>query len=141
MELSPCRMHAGVLPGDGRTGFYLRPAYFGIISFADTPFCYKVVDSTLSVFIARVPILYGGIFDFGIFFSHDFHNGGMKLVFVAHRRRAAFQIAHIAAFFGYDQCALKLSGILRIDAEIGRKLHWATDALGHIYERAVAENG
>ncbi len=34
---------------------------------------------------------------------------GMQLVFVAHRRGAAFEVAHISALVGNDQRALELA--------------------------------
>jgi hypothetical protein len=49
----------------------------------------------------------------------QFDYRGMELVLIAHRRGAAFQIAHIAAGIGDDQRALELAGTARIDAEIG----------------------
>ena len=44
----------------------------------------------------------------------------MQLVFVALRRGAAFEIAHVSAFIGDDQRALELTGLPGVDAEIGR---------------------
>ena len=63
---------------------------------------------------------------------------GMKLVFVAHGRGAAFQIADIGPFVGDDQGPFELPGIGRVDPEIGRQLHGAAHALGYIDEGAVA---
>ena len=65
----------------------------------------------------------------------------MELVFITHRRRAALQVAHVAAFVGDDEGAFELAGIRRVDAEIGRQLHRAADAFGHVAERAIAEDG
>ena len=47
-------------------------------------------------------------------------NRCMQLIFITHWRRAALEVAHVGALFGNDQRALKLSGILRVNAEIGR---------------------
>ena len=61
----------------------------------------------------------------------------MKLVFVALGRGAAFEIADIRAGVGDDQRAFELAGFLFVDAEVGRELHRAAHALGHINERAI----
>ncbi len=65
----------------------------------------------------------------------------MKLVLVAHRRRAAFQIADITFFLGDDQRPLELAGLGRVDAEIGRKLHRAAHALRDVAEGTVGKDG
>ena len=64
----------------------------------------------------------------------------MKLVLVALGRRAAFEIADIGALLGDDQRALELTGVLLVDAEIGRELHRAAHAGRHEDERAVGED-
>ncbi len=64
----------------------------------------------------------------------------MQLVLVAHRRRAAFEVAHIGALVGDDQRALELAGIALVDAEIGRQLHRAAHARRHVDEGAVGEH-
>ena len=43
----------------------------------------------------------------------------MQLVFVPLGRRTAFEIRNIAFVIGYDEGALKLSGVFGINAEIG----------------------
>ena len=65
----------------------------------------------------------------------------MQLVLVAHRCGAAFQVRHVAPVFADDECALKLPGVARVDAEIGREFHGAAHALGDVDERAVGEHG
>ena len=65
----------------------------------------------------------------------------MKLVFVPLRRRAAFQIAHIAVVIGNDEGTLELAGVLLVDPEIGRELHRAANALRDVDEGAVGEDG
>ncbi len=67
----------------------------------------------------------------------DFNDRGMQLIAVAHRRRAAFNIADVAAFIGHQNGAFKLPGLFGVDAEIGRQLHRAADALRHIDKGAV----
>ena len=133
--------HAGrIFPGYGRTGFHLGPGDFRIFAAAGRAFGYKVVNAALAVPVARIPVLHGGIFDFGILQHHDFDNGGMELVFIALRRGAAFQIRHITVFFGNNQRTLKLPGVPGVNAEIGRKFHRAADAFGNIHIRAVGKD-
>ena len=100
----------------------------------------KVVDATLAVLVARIPVLDGRVFYLGVIESDEFYYCGMQLVLVAHWRRAPFQIAHIAVGIGNDQRALELASILGVDAEVGRELHRAADALGDVTKRAIAED-
>ena len=65
----------------------------------------------------------------------------VQLVLIAHRRRAAFEVAHVRAFLGDDQRAFELTGLGGVDAEVGRQLHRAAHALRHVHERAVGEHG
>ena len=73
--------------------------------------------------------------------GHQFDHGGMQLVLVADRGRAAFQIADVGPFLGDDQRPLELARFLGVDAEIGGQLHRAPHALGDVGEGAVAEHG
>ncbi len=132
---------ARILPGDRCTHFHLCPGDLGINPCASAALCHKVVDPALSRFrIARVPVLNGGIFDFGIIESDELHNGGMQLVVIISGRCAALEIAHERALFSNDQRALKLSGLLIVDAEIGRELHRAFDPFWDVDERAVRKD-
>mmetsp|Transcript_40814 Transcript_40814/g.103413 ORF Transcript_40814/g.103413 Transcript_40814/m.103413 type:complete len:292 (-) Transcript_40814:346-1221(-) len=65
----------------------------------------------------------------------------MQLVGVKRGRRAALEVAHVAALLRHDQRALKLAALLAVDAKVGGQLHRAGDALGNVAERAVAEDG
>ena len=67
-------------------------------------------------------------------------DGGVQLVLVAHRRRAAFEVADVRPFLGDDQRPLELAGVLGVDAEVRGQLHRAAHALGDVAERAVAED-
>ena len=100
----------------------------------------EVVDAALAVLVARIPVLDGRIFDLGVVERDQFDHRGMKLVLVARRRGAAFEVAHVGALVGDDQRALELAGVLLVDAEIGRKLHRAAHARRHVDERAVGEH-
>ena len=70
----------------------------------------------------------------------ELHHGGMQLVLVALRRRAAFEVADLAASLGDDQRAFELAGVARVDAEVRRQLHRTAHALGDVDERAVGEH-
>src|SRR5688500_19927681 len=59
--------------------------------------------------------------DLGVLVRHELHHGCMKLVLVAHRGRAAFEIADIRALVADDQRALELPRLLGVDAEVDRK--------------------
>ncbi len=110
--------HAGIFPGDGGAGFHLRPADLGVLSFADAAFGHEVVDTAFPVFIAGVPVLNGRVLDLRVVQRNKFHHCGVQLVLVAHRGGAAFQVAYVAAFVGNDEGALKLAGVLGVDAEV-----------------------
>ena len=69
--------------------------------------------------------------------NDDFNDRRMQLIAVAHRRRAALDIADVAAFIGHQNGAFKLAGFFGVDTEIGRQLHRAADALRHIDKGAV----
>ena len=65
----------------------------------------------------------------------------MELVFVPHRRGAAFEIADGGTFIGNDQRPLELAGARAVDAEVGRQLHRAANAFRDVAERPVREDG
>src|ERR1019366_7651484 len=132
---------AWILPGDGGTGFHLGPGDLGIDAAAGAALGDEVIDTSLAVLVAGIPVLHSGILDLGIVESNEFDHGGVQLVGVAHGRGAAFQVADGSAFVGDDQGALKLPGVLGIDAEIGGELHGTLDTLGDVAEAAVAEDG
>ena len=64
----------------------------------------------------------------------------MQLIFIALRRGAPLEVAHIGALVGYDQRAFELPRAGGVDAEIGRKLHRAAHPLGDVAERSVGKN-
>ena len=72
--------------------------------------------------------------------SDEFDNRGVKLVFVAHRCRTAFEVAHIASRLGDDQGSLELSRVCGVDPEVGRELHRTAYAFRDIDERAIGED-
>ena len=131
---------ARIFPGDGRAGLDLGPGNLRILAAAIAALGDEVVDAALALGVARIPVLHGRIFDLGVFERDELDHRGMQLVLVAHRRGAAFEIAHVRALVGDDQRALELAGILLVDAEIGRQFHRAAHARRHVDERAVGEH-
>ena len=99
---------------------------------------HEVVDAALAVLVAGIPVLHGRVLDLRVVERDQFNHGGVQLILVAHRRRAAFEIAHVSAFVGDDQRALELARFRRVDAEVSRQLHRAAHALGHVDERSIA---
>src|SRR5687768_9808515 len=112
----------------------MRPSAYSALS-------YKVVDTTLTLFVARIPVLHGRIFYFRMIQCYQLYYRSMQLVFVTHWCGATFEIAYIAAFFRNNQCSFKLPGVFCIDTEIRGKFHWTAHAFWYVYKRPVAENG
>ena len=87
-----CKDAGWVFPGDGRAGLDLGPGEFGIVAAAEAALGDKIVDASAALLVAGVPVLYGGIFHLGAVFDHDFDDGGMELVFVAHGCGASLEV-------------------------------------------------
>ena len=130
---------ARILPGDRRARLDLRPGDLRVLhrlaALGD-----EVEDAALAVLVAGVPVLDGRVLDGRAVQGDQLDDRGVQLVLVAHRRGAAFEVADVGALVGDDQRALELAGALGVDAEVGRQLHRAADALRHVDERAVAEH-
>ena len=101
----------------------------------------EVVDATDPVLVARVPVLDRGVLDLGTVLGHQLDDSSVQLVLVAHRRGATFEIRHVGVVFCDDQRSLELSGVRRVDAEVGAQLHRTPDALWDIDEGSVGEYG
>ena len=82
----------GIFPGDGRAGFHLCPREFAVHATQVATLGHQVEHAAFAMLVARIPVLYGGVFHFSVVLDDDFHNGGMELVLVAHRCGAAFKI-------------------------------------------------
>ena len=67
----------------------------------------------LPFFIAGVPVLHGRVFDLRVVQRDELDDRGVKLILIELRRRAAFEIGNVAAFFGDDQRPLELPRLLR----------------------------
>ena len=101
---------------------------------------HEVVDAAAALGVARIPVLNRRVLDRRVVERDELDDRRVQLVLVAHRRRAAFEIAHERALFGHDQRPLELAGVARVDPEVGGQLHRAAHALRHVGERAVAED-
>ena len=128
-----------VFPGDGGACFHLGPAEMRPF-LAYSPLSHEIEDSSPALRIAGIPVLHRGIAHVRIFLHNYLHHCRMKLVFIAHGRRAAFHIAQAGAFVGDDEGAFELSGAAGVDAEVAAEVHGAFDALWNIAEGTVGEN-
>ena len=108
---------------------------------ADAALGDQIQDAALTVGIAGIPVLHGGVLDIGILLHNNFHHGGMQLLLVAHGRGAAFHIGNVRAFVGHDERTFELAGAAGVDTEIAAEFHGAAHPLGDVAERTVAENG
>ena len=133
-------MQLGIFPGNGRAGLDLGPADLGVPAFAQAALGHEIINPAPALLVARIPVLHGRVLDLRIIQRHQFHHRGVQLVLIAHRRRAALQVAHRSAFFGHDQRALELPGVGRVDPEIGGQLHRAPHPRRNETKRAVAEH-
>src|SRR5574344_37396 len=129
-----------IFPCDSRTRLHLCPRQLTVVATQVASLGDEVEHTALSIFIARIPVLHGGIFHLGIVVDDNLDDGGMELVLIAHRSRTSLKIRHIRIVVGNDERALKLSCIARIDTEITAQFHRTTYTLGDIYERTVAEH-
>ena len=77
---------------------------------AKPPFGDEVINASLAVFIAGIPVLDCAVFHLASLLADDLYNGGMKLVLIAHRGCASLKIAHIGVIAGHNQRSLKLAG-------------------------------
>jgi len=130
---------ARIFPSYCRACFYLCPEEVSIL-LAKTSLGYKVVDSALTLFVARVPILHCRVLHLGISLHNYLDHCGVQLIFIALRSSTALQITYIRPLVSYNQRTLELTCTLRIDTEVGRKFHRTTHPLRDIAERAVRKD-
>src|SRR5215213_8384695 len=102
---------AWIFPGDSGAGLDLGPGYLGVAAAAVAALGHKIINTAPTLLVAGIPVLHRRVFDLGVFQRDQFDDRGMKLVFVAHGGRAAFEITHIGALVGDDQSALELAGL------------------------------
>ena len=132
---------ARIFPGDGGAGLDLRPGNLRVRAFAEAALGDEVVDAALAVLVAGIPVLDGAVFDLRALHRDEFDDGGVELVFVAHRGGAAFEIADVSALVRDDERPLELAGVRGLDAKVGGQLHRAADPLGDVAEGTVGEDG
>src|SRR5690606_38312186 len=111
-----------VLPRDRRAGLHLGPGDARTLAGAKAALGDEVVDAAASFLVARIPVLDRRVLDEGVVMGDELDHRRVQLVLVALGRRAALEVAHLAAGLGDDQRALELTGVARIDAEVGRQL-------------------
>ena len=132
---------ARVLPRDSGARFDLRPADAAVLARALAALRDEVIDTACACFaVAGVPVLHGGILDFGVFFGHKFHDGAVELLAAKLGCGAAFEVAHAGIVIGDNQRAFELACFLVVDAEVGGKVHRALDSRRNIDEASVAKN-
>src|SRR5690606_10536011 len=108
-----------IFPGDGRAGLDLGPADLRAVAAAVGALGDEVVDAALAgLRIARIPVLHRGVFDLRIVQGDQLDHRGVQLILVTRRRRAALEIADVAALVGDDQRPFELAGVLGVHAEI-----------------------
>ena len=129
-----------ILPGDGGARLDLRPRNLRTVAAAVAALGHEIVDAALALGIAGEPVLHRRIFDLGVLVRDQLDDGGVQLVLVALRGRAALKIGHIRAGVRDDQRALELPGVALVDAEVGRQFHRAAHARRNVDEGAVGED-
>ena len=109
-------MHAGIFPRDCGPGLDLGPGNLRIVAAAIATLGDEIVDAAQPFRIAGIPVLHRRIFDLGVIQRDQFDHRGVKLVFIALRRGAAFEVADVGALVGDDQGTLRnLPGVALID--------------------------
>ena len=130
---------AGIFPGDGAACLDLGPRQLAVVTATQAALCYQIIDATLAVLVAGIPVLHGAVLDFGSILDNNLYDGSVQLILVTHRRRAALQIRHVGIIVGHDERALKLACLGCVNTEIGGQFHRAPHAFGDIDKRAITE--
>src|SRR5713101_9156784 len=99
---------ARVLPRDGGPGLDLRPGDLRVHTSRFAALGDKIEDAALAFLVAWVPVLDRRVLDRRVVERDELPDGGVQLVLVPHRRRAALEIAHVRAFVGDEERALEL---------------------------------
>jgi len=98
------------------------------LSAAKTALGDEIIDAAPALFVTRIPVLDGRVFNLGALERDEFDNRRVELVFIAHRRCASFEIADVRSFLGDDERSLELAGIGRIDSEVSGQFHRTSNA-------------
>src|SRR5262249_15918831 len=86
---------ARLLPGGGRAGLELGPGDLRALAATVAALGDEIVDAAATAGVARVPVLDGRILDLRVVERDELDHRRVQLILVAHRRGAAFEIAHI----------------------------------------------
>ena len=135
-----CEYARGVLPRDCRTCFYLCPRQTSILTTEMPALGDEIEYSAFAFSITWIPVLHSGILDFCVFSNNDFYYRCVKLIFIAHRCGTSFKVGNVSSIVANDESALELTGIARIDAEVGGKFHGTTHAFRNVDERTIGED-
>ena len=130
----------GVLPRDGAARLHLRPRQAAVAAAQMATLGDEVQHAAAAVLVAGIPVLDRAVLDLGVVHHHDFHNGRVELVFVAHGGGAAFEVGDVGIVVADDERALKLPCSTGVDAEIGAQFHGTAHALGDVDEGAVGKD-
>ena len=131
---------ARIFPCDRRSGLHLRPRNLRIRERL-AALGHEVEDAAFAFFVAGIPVLHRRVFDLRVVERDQFDDRGMQLIFIAHRRGAAFEVTDGRPFVSDDERPLELSRSGAVDAEVGRQLHRTANTFRDVAERAVAEHG
>ena len=70
------------------------------------------------MFVARIPVLNGGVFHLGVILNDNLYDGSMQLIFVSHGSGAAFKIAYIRIVFCHNEGSFELSRVAGVNSEV-----------------------
>ena len=129
----------GIFPSDSRAGLHLSPRQFGVNTAQVATLRHEVQDAAFTLLITGIPVLNRRVLHLCTIHDDNLDDGRMQLVLIAHRSRAAFEIRNVSIVVSDNQCALKLSRVPCIDAEIRTEFHRTANAFGDVDERTIAE--
>ena len=84
------------------------------------------------------PVLDGRVAAAAALLDDDLHHRGVQAVRRVRWRGTALDVMDVRPLVDDDQCALELTGVLRVDAEVRLQRQVDMNALGHVDERAAA---
>src|SRR4051794_9339071 len=89
----------------------------------------------------RAPVLNRDVLKLRAFESDQLHYRAMQRRRIKLRRGAAFHVSQFGTFVADDECALELSKVLGVDAEVGLERVLYLHSRWHVNERSAAEDG
>ena len=129
----PHQVHARVLHCELRAEVAIDPLHHGALVRGGA-LRHEVVD-------VRRPVLDRRVADTRILLDDDLDDGAVERVGRVRRRRAAFDVVHVAAFLGDDQRPFELTHVFLVDAEVGLERDVDLDPGGHVHEAAARPDG